>query len=337
MVAMGTAGFRISMVALLAAAALLAGCETTREVEPAPARMAPGDLLFEKLRAATVEVFVDGRLEGSGWHADGEGLIVTGAHVVWDRGRTLEVRSPAAGRRLARIVAVDRGHDLVLLSIEKGEAAYPYLEVAPVTPAPGETVYLLGAVMFRHALMLRGTVARSSVSYEWFSAQKKYVGGYYLTGPSPMGTSGGGWVDGRGRVVGNQAAFINHNGASVSVAFAATAEAVRDLLASRRTVTTATAGLAIEELWERPVGFIGRFPRGAQGVVPAAIVPGGPAEAAGLGLELIITAVDDTPVVYRDDFLRAIRAHKPGDKVTLTILDAEATEPRQVVLTLGRL
>jgi len=334
---MGAPPFHTFMLLLLAAV-VLAGCGSTATIDQSSSpAVAPGDVLFEKLRAASVEVLVDGRLEGSGWHADRAGLIVTGAHVVWDRGLALEVISPAAGRVAARIVAVDRGHDLALLAIEPSPKPYPYLEVAARTPAPGETIYLLGAAQFRHALMLRATVARSSVSYEWFAPQQKYVAGYYVTGPAPAGTSGGGWVDVRGRVVGNQAAYINHNGAPVSVAFVSPAEAVADLLAARRTVATATAGVAVEELWERDVSFIRRFARGSQGVVVATVMSGGPAAEAGIRAEVLITAVDDAPIVYRDDFLRAIRARRPGDKVTLTLLDAGSEQARQVVVMLGRL
>ena len=46
--------------------------------------------------------------------------------------------------------------------------------------------------------------------------------------------------------------------------------------------------------------------------------PGTPAKKAGLQAGDVITAVDGTNVASGDDLSRAIDAHKPGEKVTVT-------------------
>src|SRR5438132_9591073 len=42
-----------------------------------------GAALYDHVRAASVEILIAGRQDGSGWFASDDGLVVTAAHVVW--------------------------------------------------------------------------------------------------------------------------------------------------------------------------------------------------------------------------------------------------------------
>ena len=57
---------------------------------------------------------------------------------------------------------------------------------------------------------------------------------------------------------------------------------------------------------------------GGQGVRVVRVVPGSPAEDAGLETGDIITKVDDTEIGNAAELVRTIGSHDPGDTVTVT-------------------
>ena len=111
---------RLSLSLVLAA---MASASATVAAELSPAA-------YEEAKAATVEILVNGHLNGSGWIGDAKGLIVTAGHVVESPDRRFEVVSPALGRKEAKLLAVDLGHDLALLSIALRKEGYPALKPA---------------------------------------------------------------------------------------------------------------------------------------------------------------------------------------------------------------
>ncbi|MBI1372270.1 MAG: PDZ domain-containing protein [Phycisphaera sp.] len=290
--------------------------------------------IYEKARAASVEVLVGGRLDGSGWFADPEGYIVTAGHAVWHRDEKVSVSSATLGRIPVEVVAFDLGHDIALLKAPKRDTPYPHLEINEHVPAPGQPVYLFGSAMFRHEVMVSGSVARAEPTFEYLSDQGHFARVYHVSAPSPKGTSGGCWLDSEGRVIGNQSAFMSQDGHGTGIAMTAAPDAIARLVKTRQSAATPSLGTAFEELWTQPVGFIKRFPEGTSGLVPVLAVKDGPAEQAGLVGDIVITAVDGRPFRYRDTLLRHIRSKKAGDEVTLSILAPDGGEPREIKITL---
>jgi S1-C subfamily serine protease len=309
---------------------------------PAPAAAEAGaGSVYELARAASVEVLVAGRQEGSGWFADPDGLVVTAAHVVRQAAAeklAVEVVWPRTTRRMpAEVVALDRGHDLALLRVARGDQGYPFLRVAARVPPPGEDVFLFGAAYFRHEVLVRGSVARAEPTYEYFAAQKAYAKVYHVSAPSPPGTSGGCWLDADGGVVGNQCGFMTIDGAGAGIAMTATPQAIRRLLDDPRSPAVPTLGCAFEELLSQPAGLIARYPNGAGGLVPVLIAEGGAAARAGLSDQTLITALDGRPVQWRDELLEGLYAKRPGDRVTLRVLGPNGAAARDVEITVEAL
>src|SRR5258708_22290252 len=109
-----------------------------------PSENSIADKVYERAKAGSVELLVDGHLSGSGWFADKSGLVMTAAHVIEKPGRRLEVNSPSLNRLPAKVVAVDLGHDLALLKVDLGQREAPALSFAERLPAPGTEVYWFG-------------------------------------------------------------------------------------------------------------------------------------------------------------------------------------------------
>ena len=320
----------LAAAACAAAACAAAWCAGNDDGEKAP--------LYETVRRASVFVLVDGRHVGSGFFADGEGLVVTASHMVRDRRGRIEVVSREAGRLPARRVAVDWGHDLALLAVPKRDRPYPTLPIADRLPPEGQDVWLFGDPLFRHDLLLKGAVARTEDSYCYLDTLACYARVFYLSAPSPPGTSGGCWVDSRGRVIGVQSGYLNVDKPATpgGIAFSAPPDAIRRLVATRASPAVPTLGARLDELWTQPVGFIARFAKGTEGVATVVPAPRGPAAKAGLNKESLITAADGRAVSYRDELMGIIRAKKPGDQVTLTVLDPDGKPPRKVKVRLGK-
>ena len=306
---------------------LLSGCSI---LKPSPSG------IYHSVNAASVEILVDGRIEGSGWFAASDGYIITAAHAVNKTNAcNVEIISGSAGRLPAEIVAKDNGNDIALLHVTGGRPPFPFLRISEEMPSPGDSLYLYGIAMFNHSIMLGGIAARENTTFTYYSHLQMLVRCYHVTAPSPPGTSGGPWVNTRGLVAGNQSGFITHNNTGAGIALVAPPDAIRRLVSTHQSTVTPTLGCGLEELWTQSVGFIKRFPEGTEGLITIPIHENGAAAAAGLNKESLITAVEGKPVRYKDDLYNVIYDMKPGDQVNLTILDPDTTDPHNVQLTLG--
>jgi S1-C subfamily serine protease len=303
----------------------LAGCQTAGTMR-----------LRDNIAPCAVEVFVDGRLEGSGWFAKPGDVVVTAAHVAPRKPARLEIMTASRERMPVSVLALDRGHDLVLLRLPSSATNHLYLAVADGVPAPGSEVYVYGAAQFRHDLLLPGRVARQTPSFECYGGER-YVNVYYVGGASPHGISGGCWVDCDGRVVGNQSGYMRHHDAPSGVALVAPPDAIRRLVSTRQSAQTPTIQCAIEELWERPVDFIKRFPAGTEGVVTMNVATNGPAYQAGLRKEHVVISADGKRVRLRDDFMNVIVSHKPGETIPMNVLKADDPTPIKISVRLEQL
>lgn len=304
----------------------------------ASAQEVPSDLsrqeLYARAKSAFVEVLVDDYLAGSGAFVDSDGLILTAAHLFGGPGQRVEVLSPVAGRRSARVLAIDGGHDLALLKTEARDEGYPELSVASVPPAVGDDVYLLGTPIFRHAVMTRGMVARDAPAFEWYG--NRYVEIVHVDATTISGMSGGPWLNGRGEIVGVQSGLMPKS-AAAGIAFMAPHKAVRNLLTSRRTAATAAVGVAVEETWQQQPDFRKRFPPKTEGLVARILNKDGPAMRAGIRQWDVIIEADGRTVRRIDEFVRIMRGKRPGDPLPLKLLLPDGAGTREITVQLGKL
>ncbi|MEX2215451.1 MAG: trypsin-like peptidase domain-containing protein [Phycisphaeraceae bacterium] len=290
--------------------------------------------LYDHAQAAVVEVIIDDHLNGSGWIADPSGLVFTAAHVVDRDHKRIEVMTSKGERIEATLVAVDAGHDMAMLRLAGRDAPYPALPTAISLPQPGEAIYLFGSPIYRHAIMIRGYVARRDMAFEYLSEQQTYIETMYVAADTPRGTSGGAWLNARGQVVGLQSGMMLDNSAQVGIAFVTPASAIHQLLQSKESATTLSLGVAIEEMWEQPTDFLRKFPAKTEGIVIRTAHDGGPAAKAGLGESDVIVAVDGVPIRYRDQFMRLILATPKGKDVVLRVIHSIAPDrPRSITVT----
>lgn len=304
-------------------------------VSPIALAGAPPDL-YRQAAEAAVEILTDDHLDGSGFIIDPSGIAVTAAHAVTVPRRRIEVRSNTLGRLRVEVIARDVGHDVALLRLPARPEPYPALPLADSPAAVGSDVWLYGAPLFRHGVLLAAMVARPTPTYEYLPDQQYYLRVYHLSGPSPVGTSGGPWFDARQQVVGLQSGLMHDGGAPVGIAYMAPAAAIRRLLERKSDAETPTMRVGFEELWEQPDMFRRQFPERLEALVAVRVTPGGPAARAGVRPQDVITHIDGQRVRLRDEVLGAIRSRRIGAPVELKVLRPGAA-PRTVSVTLARL
>jgi S1-C subfamily serine protease len=164
------------------------------------------------------------------------------------------------------------------------------------------------------------------------------------------GNSGGPLLDAGARVLGINEQIETNSGSNSGVGFAVPISAVKRsvaMLEQNGTVEYAYIGVSSQALYPQLAAKLGLHT--TFGGLIAEVVPGGPADKAGLegGSKKItfqaapyrvggdvILQVDGHDVVQPDDLARLVATKKPGEKVTLTVL--HKGEKKQVEVTLGK-
>jgi S1-C subfamily serine protease len=301
--------------------AVLSWLPSSRADEPDLAR------LYRAARRAAVEILVDGHHSGSGCFVSADGLVVSAAHVIGGPQRRIEVLTAAGERQLADVVAVDLGHDLILLQLTAGDRPHPFLRVAGQLPPPGALVWLCSSAAFRRVLLQPGTIARDDLTFEY---QDHFVEVTQIAAMIQEGTSGGPWVNRQGELIGIQSGTVTVKGQPAGVANVAPASAVRRLLTAKEDAQSTTLGMFVDELWLLSADELRRYPIGWEGMIVQSVNPEGPAAGSDIRRGDVIVAWEETPLRYRDDFVRLLRNCQPGDTVQMTVFRPDGTGRRSV-------
>jgi S1-C subfamily serine protease len=134
------------------------------------------------------------------------------------------------------------------------------------------------------------------------------------------GNSGGALVNGDGEVIGMNTAILSPTGANNGIGFAipiAAVQSVADQLIDSGAVEHAYLGLQGQSVDGQVAELYGLDVD--EGAVVAEVVPGGPADRAGLRRGDIVTALDDQPVTSMPELVGRLQQRRPGDEVTLRV------------------
>ncbi|MGE5408216.1 MAG: S1C family serine protease [Syntrophothermus sp.] len=298
-----------------------------------------------------------GAAEGSGFVYRDNGEIVTNAHVVTDastgrREPAEEVFVEFPNRNVvpAEIVGFDPFADVALLKVEPGGLDLHPLKLGNDRQiVVGEPVAAIGSPFGEQSSLSVGVV--SAVNRSVKSLTDFQIEGAIQTDASiNPGNSGGPLLDADARVLGINQQIETNSGANDGVGFAVPVSAVRRSVAQLEqdgTVEYAYIGVSTEPLYPQLAEKLGLDT--TFGGLIAEVVPGGPAEKAGLkggtgSLRFqageyttggdVILQVDGKDVIEPDDLARLIAYRKPGEAVTLTVLRDGRRE--DVEVTLGK-
>jgi putative serine protease PepD len=262
---------------------------------------------------------------GTGFLIDGDGTLVTNAHVV-EGSNTVRVRFGEDGSPIqARVVGRDEGTDLAVLKV----ASRSVQGIRPLGWGDSDKVGIGDlAVAIGNPLGLERTATAGIVSglERTIQAPDGFQIDKVIQTDAPInpGNSGGPLLDRRGQVIGvnSQIATSGGGGGNIGIGFAVPSNTAKEIVPKLRT------GQKIERPWLGVSTSLS--PSG--GAEVQEVTPGSPAERAGLGPGDVITRVDGKDVQGPDDIATAISARTPGDKVDVEVRRGPTAEPLDVTL-----
>jgi S1-C subfamily serine protease len=298
-----------------------------------------------------------GGAEGSGFVLDADGHIVTNAHVVTDessgaRKGAKEVFIEFSDRNVvpATIVGFDPFADVALLEVKPdGFELHPLKLGDDNALVVGQPVAAIGSPFGEQQSLSVGVVSATDRSVE--SLTKFQIAGAIQTDASiNPGNSGGPLLDAGARVLGINEQIETDSGSNSGVGFAVPVSAIKRSVAQleeKGEAEYAYIGVATQALYPQLADKLGLD--ADHGALLSEVVPGGPADKAGLkgsdgkitfqatpyetGGDVIL-AIDGHPVVEPDDLARYIAAHRPGETVRIEILRDDKRE--EIDVTLGK-
>ena len=283
-----------------------------------------------QLQPSVVTVLVSGG-NGSGVVYSADGLILTNEHVV--RGNRAVQIAFADGQRVAGTVkAVDAVTDLALVQADRRDL--PAARFQTRLPVVGSLTVVIGSPLGFQNTVTAGVVSGLHREIPGSATQGQSLVDLLQTdAPISPGNSGGAVADATGQVIGISEAYIPPQAGAVSLGFAIPAATAVDVAEQLRTTGRARhafAGLVPAPITPEIAQQLGL--ESTEGVIVAGVTRGGPADTAGLQPGDVITAVDGQPTRTPEDFLAALRPHRPGDTLAVTVHQPGEPE-RQVQLT----
>jgi len=270
------------------------------------------------------------RTIGSGVIVDSEGYIVTNAHVV-KGAEKIEVIVPApsvaektpdtiqANREQtydARIIGLARQLDLAVIKIEAHKLSALPIHKA-VSPRQGEMVFAFGSPEGLRNSVTMGVVSAIARQPDPDSPL------VYVQTDTPInpGNSGGPLVDADGELVGINTFILSRSGGNQGLGFAIPAGVVAfayPQLVKYGHIHEPEIGAILQTITPELASGL-RLPRDF-GVIVSDVVPGGPADRAGLRIQDIIVSVDGTPTATLPLFSQRLFMHGSGEHTKLEVL-----------------
>ncbi len=293
---------------------------------------------------------------GSGFVLNGRGEIATNAHVVTEgegaairKAKEVYVAFADGNQVAARIVGYDPNADVALLRIDPAGLTLRPLPLGTAHDLRvGSPVAAIGSPFGEPQSLSVGVVSATDRSIQSLTGFE-ISGAIQTDAAINHGNSGGPLVNARGEVLGINSQIQTASGGGEGVGYAVPADIVRRTLTGLRKdgkVQYAYLGVSTARIYPQLARHF-RLPV-TSGAWVQDVVPGGPAERAGLRAGSderrfqarpiivggdIITAVDGDKLPDQDELGVALLRYKPGDQITLRVY--RAGTPRDVRVRLG--
>ena len=255
---------------------------------------------------------------GSGFFISPDGYIVTNNHVV-ENATDIKVVMKDERELVAKVVGRDEGTDLAVIKVEGKNFPYVNFENS-ARPRVGDWVIAVG-----NPFGLGGTATAGIISAYGRNIGETFVDYIQIDAPINRGNSGGPTFDVFGRVIGVNTAIFSPSGGSVGIGFAipaGVADSITSQLIAGGKITRGYLGATIQAVTPEIADSVG-IP-GKKGALVAELVPGGPAEKAGLLAGDVVLSVNGHPVKDSTDLTRQVAASKSGDTLNLVVMRAGA-------------
>jgi Do/DeqQ family serine protease len=253
---------------------------------------------------------------GSGVIVDAaQGYVLTNAHVV-ENASNIEVTTKDHRRLTAKLIGRDPDTDIALLQIPTGG-----LTAVPIGDSDrlqvGDFVLAIGNPFGLGQTVTSGIISALGRSNLGIEGYEDFIQTDASINP---GNSGGPLVDLQGRVVGINTAILAPAGANVGIGFAVPinmARQVMDQLINYGEIKRGRIGVEIQDLTPDLAQALGT--RHTEGAVIARVLPGSPAERAGLRTNDLVIAINGALMRSGTELRNRVGLSRIGDEVELTV------------------
>ena len=253
---------------------------------------------------------------GSGFIVSKDGYVVTNNHVI-DGADEIYVKFSNGREYRTKLVGTSPEVDIAVLKIDSNETFKP-LEFANSDQVQiGQWSIAFGNPLGLNDSMTVGIVSAAGRSSLGIEEIENFI---QTDAAINQGNSGGPLIDITGKVIGVNTAIYSQSGGSVGIGFAIPANlvtTVKDSIIATGKFEKPYIGIYLGNLDADKVKALNL--KSSNGVFIAGTVPNGPAAAAGITKNDIITAVDGKEVNSAGAFVGEIAAKKVGQSVKLTI------------------
>ena len=282
-----------------------------------------------------------GQATGSGFVIDKAGLLVTNNHVVSGAQGRVNVLFIDGTTTTAVVVGTSPSYDLAVLKIKaKNLNALPLGNSDSIVV--GDPVIAIGSPLGLSGTVTSGIISaknRPVTAGERGTNDNSFINAIQTDAAINPGNSGGPLVDLDGEVIGVNSAIatlgstLGGESGNIGVGFAIPINQARrtiEQLITKGSAQFPIIGASLDPAFKGPGARI-RTDAAQDGTPP--LIKGGPAEAAGVRPGDVITAIDGTKVADSAELIVAIRSHRPGETVTLTV--KRSGNERQIRVTLA--
>jgi S1-C subfamily serine protease len=291
----------------------------------------------------------ESRSSGSGFVIDKAGRIVTNYHVVQDA-ENVQVSFSGEDNVDARVIGVDPSTDIAVLQIDAQARALVTLPLGESdTVRVGDAVVAIGNPFGLERSVTAGIV--SALQREITAPNGFAIDEVIQTDAAiNHGNSGGPLLNADGQVIGVNAQIESETGGNVGIGFAIPINTVKEVVSQiieSGKVEHAYMGIEMQTIDSDLTEQV-RLPA-ESGVLVSRVVPGSPADQAGmeggsrnlvvdgesytLGGD-IITSIDGEPVESAEEVRSVVNDKEPGDELEVEVRREDSTET--LTLTLGR-
>jgi serine protease Do len=251
---------------------------------------------------------------GSGVIVDAAGYILTNNHVVEGADRITVQLSGDSEQFAATLVGTDTETDLAVIKIES-ERPLPAADLGDSDSGQvGDWVLAIGS-----PFGLDATVTAGIISYKGRPGSQQFQRFIQTDAAINRGNSGGPLVNLAGQVIGINTAIVSSQGVYAGVGFALpsnTAVQVYNQIVQHGRVVRGSVGITFRSADSENVAIL-RTLGADYGVVVSEVVPGGPADKAGLNRGDVITHVDGTEIHEGDRLVDIIANTSIGKEIPI--------------------
>ena len=252
---------------------------------------------------------------GSGFILSADGYIVTNNHVVEGADKvTVNLDGSKYSAMPAKIVGTDKETDLALLKVES-DKPLPVLKFGDSDSMEvGSWVVAIG-----NPFGLSSTVTAGILSAKGRDIHSGPFDNFLQTDASiNPGNSGGPLINMAGEVIGiNTAISANGQGIGFAIPSNLAAQVIEDLREGKK-VSRGWLGVTIQDVDPNTAKALGL--EGAKGALIGSVLPGEPADEAGLRAGDVIVRVDKTDIEDASGVTRSVASLKPGTKIDVVVL-----------------